>query len=140
MGFITFDSIGVPTYEEMIDEYTSPEKWQEEKTSFWINKILNEHKNKKVIIEGQVDLKFIIDAFSKYDFTEYKIILLDCDEEVMCERVIENRKQSYLIDDDMKNWLKYLRNQAKELDVIILNTSNKTIEEIIYLFKKIIFN
>jgi dephospho-CoA kinase len=137
--FLHFDSIEVPSKDKMIKEYGSPREWQKEKTNFWISKILKEYKNKKIIIEGQVDLKLIIDVFSKYDFTEYKIILMDCNEEIMYER-LKYRKQNYLIDEDMKNWLKYLRNQAKELNVDILNTSNKNIEETVLLFQKIILN
>jgi dephospho-CoA kinase len=134
-----FDSIGVPSRDKIIEEHNSPENWQKEKTNFWINKILKEHENKKFIIEGQVDLNFIINAFSEHNFKEYKIILMDCNEEIMCER-LEKRNQTHLIKEDMKNWLKYLRNQAKEFNVDILDTSYKTIQETILSFKKIIFN
>ncbi len=123
--FLHFDSIGIPTVEEMIEKFGSSQKWQEEMVHRWIKEMLKKYKNTDVIVfEGQVDLEFIKNAFSKNNFSNYKIILIDCDEKTMVQRLIHNRNQPELSNDDMKNWLKYLRKQASDLDVNIIDTSN----------------
>lgn len=139
--FLHFDSIGVPTLEEMIKKFGSEENWQKETTYKWIKKMLNEYQDKDVIIfEGQVNLKFIKDGFSQNNFSNYKIILIDCDEELMAKRLTHDRGQPELFNDDMKNWLKYLRNQANSFEVNIIDTSNISKKEVIKSFEKILKN
>lgn len=134
-SFLEFDSIGVPTSEEMIKEYGSVEKWQKEKTYEWIDRIVSEYNKDIIILEGQVNPQFIKDGFERNNFSNYEIILIDCGEEVMRER-LKKRRQSELFTDDMKNWLNYLREQAKKLDVIIINTSKKDKNETLLSFEK----
>lgn len=139
--FLHFDSIGVPTPKEMIEKFGSGENWQKEMTYEWIKKMLNEYQNKNVIIfEGQINLKFIIDGFSQNNFSNYEIILIDCNEKVMKKRLTHDRKQPELLDDDMKNWLKYLRNQAINFGINIIDTSNITKVNVIKSFEKILEN
>ncbi len=137
--FLHFDSIGVPTPEEMLKQFGCGENWQKEMTYQWIKKMVNEYRNKHIIIfEGQVNLKFIIDGFAQYHFSNYEIILVDCNEEVMVKRLTDDRKQPELLTEDMKNWLKYLRNQANKLDVNIIDTSNLSKAEVMTSFEKIL--
>jgi hypothetical protein len=137
--FLHFDSIGVPTTQEMIKKCGSIENWQKERTFEWIKKMLNEYKDKSVIIfEGQVNLYFIREGFSKNNFSNYEIILLDCNEKIMSKRLAEYRNQPELINKDMKYWLKLLRLQAKELDVNIINTSDKSKLDVLKSFEEIL--
>ncbi len=137
--FLHFDSIWVPSFEKMVEDYWSWENWQKEMTYKWIDKILNEYKNKEVIIfEWQVNLQFIKDWFSKHDFKGYKIILVNCNEKTMSKRLSEDRKQPELLADNMKNWLKYLRNQAKDFWVNIIDTSNISKNEAVESFEEIL--
>ncbi len=111
--FLHFDSIGVPSIAEMNEQYGSPSKWQEAMTYKWIDKILNEYRHKMmVILEGQVNIEFIQNGFSKYKFNNYKIVHIDCGEDEVCYRLTHKRDQPELLSDDMKNWLKFLRKQA----------------------------
>ena len=65
-----FDSIGVPTEEEMIKEYGSPSEWQRAMTNLWVDKIIHENSSKElVILEGQVNLEFIKSAFNNVNLT-----------------------------------------------------------------------
>ncbi len=137
--FLHFDFIGVPTPEEMIKRYGSRENWQKEIACQWIKKMLTEYKDKEVIIfEGQVNLHFITDGFSKNNFSNYEIILMDCNEEIMSKRLTEYRNQPELLNQDMKNWLNLLRKQAKELNANIINTSNKSKPEVLKPFEEIL--
>lgn len=135
--FLHFDSIGVPTSEDMIKQFGSGENWQKEMIYRWIDKMLNRYSNKNVIIfEGQVNLKFIKDGFLKNNFSNYKIILIDCSDDVMKER-LTCRNQPELFNNNMKNWLKYLRNQAEDFGIDIINTSTMNKNEVVQAFKKI---
>ncbi len=136
--FLHFDSIWVPEPEEMIEQYGSWENWQRETTYMWIEKMIREYgEEKTVVFEGQVNLEFIQDGFDKHDFSNYRIILVDCNTEVMKERLIELRGQAELFNQDMINWLNFLRTQATGLWAEIIDTSNKTEQEVIWDFERI---
>mgnify|MGYP001605037348 CR=1 FL=1 len=137
-AFLHFDSIGVSTPENMIKNFGSVENWQKEATLKWIEKMLTEYNYEIIIFEGQVNLEYIKIGFSQNNFSNYKIILIDCNEEVMTKRLTEDRKQPELLTQDMKNWLNFLRNQAKKFNVNIIDTSNKTKSEVLKSFENII--
>ena len=137
--FLHFDSIGVPIPEEMKHSYGSGENWQKEMTFKWIKRMINKYKDKKVIIfEGQVNLKFILEGFSKNNFHNYDIILMDCDENTMIRRLADDINKPELINQDMKNWLAYLRKQAIVLHVKIIDTSIISQSQTVEHFEKIL--
>jgi shikimate kinase len=130
-AFVHFDSIGVPSPEEMIEQAGSGEKWQEFTTYRWIEKIAVEYRDKQlVVIEGQVNLDFIEAACHKFEITRYFIILIDCDWETMCERLVYNRQQPELVHQDMQNWATFLRKQAHRKSLPIIDTSHQTLEQV----------
>ena len=134
--FLHFDDIGVPSFEEMIEGFGSEENWQKTMLHQWVEKLLQAYQDKKTIIfEGQVNLKFIQEAFMQHHFSNYQIILLDCDEKTMKKRLLEHRNQPELWNEDMKNWLHYLRNQAQEFKIPILNSSEISAEKLAEIFK-----
>ena len=78
-----FDSIGVPSVEEMIQQYGSPSEWQRAMTDRWVDKLITEHTDKKLIIlEGQVNLQFIEEACKRHNFKNYRIMLIHCDDAI----------------------------------------------------------
>lgn len=134
--FLHFDSIGVPSVEKMIEDYGSPSGWQEAMTYQWIDKILMDYADKDVVIlEGQVNLDFIKKGFEKYAFKNYQSILVDCDEEEMAYRLTHKRNQPELLNQDMRNWLKFLREQAQGQGVAIIDTSHLSPEEVLASFE-----
>jgi guanylate kinase len=135
-AFLHFDSIGVPSVEEMEKEFGSPVRWQEARTYEWIDKIINEYDNQKIFLEGQVNLRFIYGAFRKHHFENFKIVLLDCSENEMAHRLIEKRKQPELVNDQMRNWLLFLKNQANELEIPVIDTSNLSEENVLSAYEK----
>ena len=137
--FLHFDSIFIPSVEMMVEEFGSVENWQKEKTDEWINKMVYAYPDKEVIIfEGSVNLQFIKDGFSKNNFSNYKIILLDCEEKIMEQRLVQHRNQPELWNENMKNWLQYIRSQAQQLDVPIIDTSHYKKEELGKIFEEIL--
>lgn len=130
--FEHFDSIGVPSSEEMIRQYGSGEGWQKAKTHEWIKKLIDEYHDKDTIVfEGQMNPTFIQEAFAENNFTQYGIVLIDADEETIIARLTNNRNQPELVTQDMKHWLIFLRNQATELKIPIINTSNKSEDNVV---------
>ena len=134
--FIHFDSIKVPSLSDMEREFGSGSAWQKAKTFEWIDKLVHEFDNEKIFFEGQVNLSFIREGFAKHSFANYKIILLDCSEDQMQYR-LTHRSQPELFTDDMKNWLRYLRRQAKESCTPILDTTKLSREDLVKQFEKI---
>ena len=136
--FLKFDSIGVPSNEEMEKEFGSGENWQKAKTFEWIEKMVSQYTNKKmVIMDGQSNMEFIKTGFEKEKFTNYQIILIDCEQDVMIKRLIDERQQAWLASEDMKNWLKFLRNQAHTFGISIIETSKITSDQVVEEFEKI---
>lgn len=134
-----FDSIGVPSEMEMIEKYGSPTEWQKAMTHFWIEKLVKEYDDKKLlIIEGQVNLSFIVTAFTDIHFKKYKIILVHCDNSVRHVRLHVDRNQPELINDRMDNWSSFLKTQAIEMNIPILDTTAMSIENMIDWFFKFI--
>jgi dephospho-CoA kinase len=137
--FFHFDDIGVPSFEKMIEEYGSPENWQKKMTEQWVKKLTEESKDLELcILEGQVNIQFIADAFSENNFENYQIVLIDCSEEDMQTRLTE-RGQKDLFTEDMKNWRKFLHAQSTEKNISVINTSGKSEEESVEELKNIIF-
>ena len=122
----------------MIESFGSPSNWQEQITYSWIDKLLFEIPNEVIFFEGQVNLNFIRNGFNKYNFTNYQIILIDCNESEMTFRLTHQRKQPELLTQDMKNWLVYLRNQALNLNMPVIDTSYRSGQEVVIALEKII--
>jgi len=139
--FLHFDSIGVPSTEEMNEQYGSPSEWQKAMTFKWIEKLLSEYNEKKVIIfEGQVNLEFIKQGFAQNNFSNYKTILVHCNQQKMIERLTDKRKQPELATEDMKNWLEFLRKQAIKHGAKIIDTSEINEDEVVNQFEQILLD
>jgi guanylate kinase len=135
-AFCHFDQIGVPSTQEMIAEFGSPSGWQEAKTYEWIAQLIHDNQGEMIFFEGQVNLQFIHKGFLKHNFSNYKIILIDCNEEVMKKRLVGDRKQPELFTPEMLNWLRFLRDQANEFNATIIDSSNLTKEELLQKFEE----
>lgn len=129
--FLHFDSIDVPSSEEMIEETGSLQRWQEITTHKWVEKIVVEYADKNlVVLEGQANPDFVEAACHKFNVSQYAVILIDCEWETMSERLINKRRQPELVNADMKNWANFLREQAIRKNIPVIDTSYQTPEEI----------
>lgn len=136
-AFLNLDSTGVPSPEQMKKQYGSAAGWQKAKTNEWIEKLITQYHNEKIFLEGQVNLQFIQNAFQKHRFTHYQTILIDCSEEEMIHRLTHKRAQPELLTADMRNWLQFLRNQAHELKIPIIDTSKLSQVQSLKMLEKI---
>lgn len=127
-----FDAQGVPSYEEMVAHYGSPKAWQEHVTYQWIAKIKDKiGQQKHIFLDMQTDLKFIIHGFKLAQLTEYQVILFHCDRMERERRLVHERQQPDLANQDMENWSQHLYHQAKELNAPIIDTTYLNVEEMV---------
>jgi len=124
-----FDSVGVPSNEEMIKKFGSGENWQKEITRYWVKKIKEEYINtKSVILDGQISPLFIEEACKENSTDNYEVILFDCSDEVRIKRLID-RGHSELANEQMMNWAKYIRNESLSRGYKIIDNTNLTQKE-----------
>lgn len=121
-----FDEIGVPSHEEMVAAYGSPEEWQRAKTIEWAQIIADTYLPRgDVILDTQTRPPFIHDACRQAGIDNYRIVLFDCSDEVRAERLTA-RGQPELETPDMENWARYLRREcAADPRCVVINTTTK---------------
>lgn len=121
-----FDDIGIPSFEDMIKEYGSCERWQEAMTHKWLEK-LGQIKNKKYIfLEGSFNPDFI-----KLK-NNYLLICIHTNKEIREYRLIHDRKQPELATEDMENFAQVLKEKTLNLGGVVIDSS---INEPIYIAK-----
>jgi dephospho-CoA kinase len=126
---LRFDSIGIPPIEEMIADYGSGEAWQRAKTIEWMKQIAGVlTTGVRVIFEGQMRVSFIEEAIASAGIRDFRIILVDCDDESRRRRLVVDRAQPELANPTMTLWAQYLRNEAVRGGYEILDTSRLTNE------------
>lgn len=126
-----FDDIGIPSFEDMVKEYGSCEKWQEVKTQEWLKK-LDQIKNKKYIfLEGSFNPDFI----KLKD--NYLLICIHADRSIREHRLIHDRKQPELVTEDMENFALILKRQTLAMGGIVIDSSKKNAKLIAQIIKRI---
>jgi hypothetical protein len=123
-----FDSVGVPSSEEMTARFGSPESWQAATTRQWIARLAAK-RDRLAVLDGQVRPSEIRAAFSQSGVSRGEILLIDCNQEVREARLRAGRSQPELASAQMAAWAAYLRGQADALGLPILDTTKLTIEE-----------
>jgi shikimate kinase len=124
-----FDTIGVPSAEEMTAKFGSPEGWQVRMTHEWIDRLAGSPADNRVaLLEGQMRPSVIRDAFARAGILAGRIVLLDCDPMVRGQRLRGQRDQPELASPRMEMWAAYLRGQADALDLPILDTTSASPE------------
>jgi len=125
-----FDSVGVPSPEEMARRYGSGDAWQRAKTNEWMLRLAQEaDTGVPILFEGQIRFSFLADGATAAGGLEYVPILVDCDDDTRCRRLRIERKQPELASEEMLNWARYLRRQALERGHQILNTAELSLAD-----------
>lgn len=125
-----FDSIGVPSTEAMIADYGSAEGWQRAKTHEWMQRLVPVSSlRRNVILEGQMRLSFLYQGASAAGLPSVVPILIDCDDATRARRLIVDRQQPELANNEMMHWASYLRAEALRDGCEILNTSQLSLDD-----------
>lgn len=135
-----FDSIGVPSIETMRSDFGGPEAWQRGMTLRWIERIRHSvYAQKSVLFEGQMRIAFVHEAVVMQGISNARIILVDCDDATRAQRLQIDRTQADLANPTMMNWARFLREEAYQFGVEILDTSNQSVEQCVNLIKPCLF-
>ncbi len=128
-AFLHFDSIGVPSSEEMIATHGSTKEWQRATTYEWIKRIAENYTNKSIVFfEGQTEFTFVKEAFKKNNIQNYTMLLVHAPAEERHRRLVTARNQPHLVNDEMDNWANYLLNQSVNLGCTSINTSTTDVD------------
>lgn len=125
-----FDRIGVPSVERMIADHGSGEAWQRAMTLWWLEDIAVRLRNGgSILFEGQTRASFLAEAAAAAGVTDYRLILIDCDDATRARRLREERGQPALASPDMIKWATWLREEALREGHVILDTSAISVDE-----------
>ncbi len=123
------DRVGVPPLEQMIAEYGSGEAWQRAMTFEWMTKLAAMPRiGRRILLEGQMRLSFVLEAAAAAGITDYALILVDCDDATRTRRLTRDRRSPDLANTTMMDWAKHLREEARQLRCAILDTTLAPIE------------
>ena len=123
-----FDTIGVPSIEEMDREFGGGEAWQADATRRWIKRLVTESDCGTVsVLDGQTRPSIVRAALAGSASTHLRIVLLDCSPAVRRRRLAQ-RGQPELANLQMDNWAAYLRGQADALGLRVIDTDALAVE------------
>ena len=126
-----FDTLGVPGPAVMERDWGGGERWQEDATKRWIERLVaNLDQVEVAVLEGQTRPSFVEPLVVRAGVKHSRIVLLDCVPEVRAERLRGPRGQPDLASRQMQEWAAYLRGQADALGLTVLDTSRMSIEAV----------
>lgn len=128
--FLQSDSSPIPSQEEMEQKFGDWGKWQYQNTVKWIDRMVAYPKEQTIIWDGQANMDFITKEMTSRHLTDYRIVLIECTEEEMIRRLIEERQQPNLANQDQKNWRNFLHRQAEQQGAYIIDTTNVSPKEV----------
>jgi adenylate kinase family enzyme len=123
-----FDTIGVPSEQEMIERWGSAAGWQRAMTVEWVRRMKEELENSNVLLDGQIRPSFITEACEINDVKPYKVILIDCSDGVRRARLLQRGKPE-LAAEQMMEWGRYLLRETKKVGGEIINNDNLSVTE-----------
>ena|SRR3990167_1050918 len=131
LSIFYFDTIGVPSVEKMVEEFGSCEKWQEHATHLWVEKLSKLADKGAIILEGQFNPYFAIDACRKFGIKNYKFVVVHADRSVREKRLIKQRHQPELVNDNMNTWAEFLKREVLVCNGSVIDTSYSDLERVL---------
>jgi AAA domain len=124
-----FDSIGVPSIDDMWRDFGGPERWQALTTGRWVNRFAANADGAGVcVLDGQTRPTFVHSAAEAAGIRVARVLLLDCAPDVRHARLVTQRNQPELSNAQMDCWAAYLRGQADALNVPVIDTTDMGID------------
>ena len=117
-----FDSVGVPSPDDMTEMEKAGRSWQRETIALWVERLAAANEP-VAILEGQMRPSWILAELLEYPSIRKTILLLDCTDDVREHRLVTLRGQPDLASEGMFRWAAYLKGQADALDSPVLDTS-----------------
>ena len=128
-----FDSVGVPSSEELAsygNGHMPGGTWMRDTTFKWMERIATVlSEGKHVLFEGQMRIRFILEALAAAKIHGAHILCIECDDATRMRRLKLDRLQPELADENMLGWSRYLHQGALKAGIEILDTSNLSLAE-----------
>ena len=122
LPLLHFDSLGVPTDEEMTRCWESGRGWQKAMTYYWVHTARTVYRMRPlVILEGSFDPQYAIAACAA-NRVRQRVVMLDIDEGTRRQRLAA-RGQPELATTDMASWAAYLAENTRSLGGTIVDAS-----------------
>ena len=126
VGCFFFDTIGVPSWDEMVSRWGGPREWQAAATEQWLRQLAGGEDGARVaVLDGQTAPSVVLAAAQRAHVAPPWIVLVDC---MPAERNarLRARGQPELVSADMDCWAAYLRGQADALGLPIIDTTARS--------------
>lgn len=123
-----FDRIGVPSEQERIERWGSGGGWQRAMTIEWARRMSGELAHSDVLLDGQTRPSFIAEACELNAIRSYRIILIDCSEDVRRERLLR-RGQPELANEQMMEWGRWLLRETSKIGGDVIRNDDLSIAE-----------
>ena len=130
VGCYYFDSIGVPSNEEIISRFGDGLRFQDWALDQWLLRLSrNEDDVRVAILDAQVRPSSVQDAFRRHGVKAGSVVLVDCAYAERNARLRGERQQPELATPEMDCWAAYLRGQADALGAAIIDTTTARVDE-----------
>jgi energy-coupling factor transporter ATP-binding protein EcfA2 len=124
VGCYHFDSVGVPSPEEMERDFGGGEQWQAAVTAQWIERLMRNDDDVRVaVLDGQTRPGVVRGHLERLGARRWQVVLADCGHAERNARLRGARAQPELANPDMDCWAAYLRGQANALGLHVVDTS-----------------
>ncbi len=118
-----FDSLGVPTDDEMTRCWDAPRGWQKMMTYHWVHTARQIYRMRPlVILEGSFDPQYAIAACAAHR-VKNRVVLLDLDDKTRAARLAK-RGQPELETRDMSAWAAYLMENTRSLGGVVVDAAD----------------
>jgi hypothetical protein len=125
-----FDTIGVPSPEEMEARFGGGASWQLWALDQWIARIAGNTDGVAVaVLDARVAPKAVLDAARRHGLPNANVLLIDCDYDERNARLRGPRGQPELANARMDTWAAYLRGQIDALELPRLDTTGATLDD-----------
>jgi hypothetical protein len=95
----------------------------------WLGNIKISDAGSLVVLDGQARPKVIQDAAKEMGISAFHVPLMECAHEERRKRLLENLSQPDEDNLDITAWAAYLRGQADALNLEIIDTTGKSVED-----------
>ncbi len=138
VDFYYFDSIGIPSFDEMIAECGSLESWQQKTTEKWVQRLALIKDKDVIFFEGQYNPEFVVSECESLKINNYRLICLDVSDEERMHRLSILRQQPELADENMLCWASVLRDKTISLGGSVIDTTGQSISEMVRVLQSLV--
>jgi len=125
-----FDTIGVPSADEIAEQHGSGANWQAWALDQWLTRLTSHGEGAALaVLDAQVRPSMVRKQFVQHGVERGHVVLVDCDYAARNARLRGPRGQPELANWLMDTWAASLRGQADALDLPIIDTTNASIDE-----------